>query len=124
MAGAIRAAEDQQSIPHPLHQFSDPEQLSYGGHLPPLHSGQTLPALSVIEELSEIQCCYFCIKEELSTLFATGQLLQMVVFADIRRNRFYSVPESGIVFKCFIKEQLLGLGPAGHRSRCMHHLPP
>uniref|UniRef100_UPI002ED49DF2 hypothetical protein n=1 Tax=Enterocloster clostridioformis TaxID=1531 RepID=UPI002ED49DF2 len=58
MAGAIRAAEDQQSIPHPLHQFSDPEQLSYGGHLPPLHSGQTLPALSVIEELSALYVPY------------------------------------------------------------------
>lgn len=39
--------------------------------------------LHIIEEFSEIQCCYLGTEKELATLFSMRHLFQMVILADI-----------------------------------------
>ena len=39
--------------------------------------------LHIIEEFSEIQCCYFGTEKELATLFSTRHLFQTVILSDI-----------------------------------------
>ena len=55
--------------------------------------------LHIIEEFSEIQCCYFGSEKELATLFPTRYLFQMVIPAYIRWNSFYPITKSCIIFK-------------------------
>ena len=55
--------------------------------------------LHIIEELSEIQCCYFGTVEELATLFPTGQFSQMVIPSKVGLDGFYSIAESCIIFE-------------------------
>lgn len=55
--------------------------------------------LHIIEEFSEIQCCYFGTEEELATLFPAGQLFQMVILSKVGRDGFYSIAEPCIIFE-------------------------
>lgn len=55
--------------------------------------------LHIIEEFSEIQCCHFRTEKELATLFPARHLFQMVIPAYIRRNSFYAITKSCIIFE-------------------------
>ena len=55
--------------------------------------------LHIIEEFSEIQCCYFGTEKEFATLFPTRYLFQMVILAYIRWNSFYAITKSRIIFE-------------------------